>query len=95
MTMVDIVGLKRHYEMASGTVKALDGIDLQIMDQLFRAQCIIQEDLQKELILMMMLHIQQLGTKETLGLIGEFFGITGEQKEDLLVAHYMMKILDF
>ena len=30
MTMVDIVGLKRHYEMASGAVKALDGIDLKI-----------------------------------------------------------------
>tara|TARA_B100000676_G_C18013367_1_gene808078 strand:+ start:546 stop:1226 length:681 start_codon:yes stop_codon:yes gene_type:complete len=30
MTLVDIVGLKRHYEMASGTVKALDGIDLTI-----------------------------------------------------------------
>ena len=30
MALVDIVGLKRHYEMASGTVKALDGIDLTI-----------------------------------------------------------------
>ena len=30
MALVEIVGLKRHYEMASGTVKALDGIDLTI-----------------------------------------------------------------
>ena len=30
MTLVDITGLKRYYEMASGTVKALDGIDLKI-----------------------------------------------------------------
>ena len=30
MVLVDIFGLKRHYEMASGTVKALDGIDLKI-----------------------------------------------------------------
>ena len=30
MALVDIVGLKRCYEMASGTVKALDGIDLTI-----------------------------------------------------------------
>ena len=32
MTMVDIVGLKRHYKMTSGTVKALDGIDLKIAE---------------------------------------------------------------
>ena len=30
MTLVNITGLKRHYEMASGTVRALDGIDLKI-----------------------------------------------------------------
>ena len=30
MTLVNITGLQRHYEMASGTVKALDGIDLKI-----------------------------------------------------------------
>ena len=30
MTLVQITGLKRHYEMASGTVRALDGIDLKI-----------------------------------------------------------------
>ena len=30
MALVEIDGLKRHYEMASGTVKALDGIDLKI-----------------------------------------------------------------
>ena len=30
MTLVDITDLKRYYEMASGTVKALDGIDLKI-----------------------------------------------------------------
>jgi len=30
MTMVDMTGLTRYYPMASGTVKALDGIDLQI-----------------------------------------------------------------
>jgi putative ABC transport system ATP-binding protein len=30
MTLVDITGLERHYTMASGTVKALDGIDLKI-----------------------------------------------------------------
>ena len=30
MVLVEIFGLKRHYEMASGTVKALDGIDLKI-----------------------------------------------------------------
>ena len=32
MTLVDITGLKRHYKMASGTVKALDGIDLKIAE---------------------------------------------------------------
>ena len=30
MTMVDMTGLTRYYPMASGTVKALDGIDLKI-----------------------------------------------------------------
>ena len=30
MALVEIDGLKRHYEMASGTVKALDGIHLKI-----------------------------------------------------------------
>ena len=30
MTLVDITNLKRYYEMASGTVKALDGINLKI-----------------------------------------------------------------
>jgi putative ABC transport system ATP-binding protein len=30
MTLVDIKNLKRYYKMASGTVKALDGIDLKI-----------------------------------------------------------------
>jgi len=30
MTLVDITDLKRHYKMASGTVKALDGINLKI-----------------------------------------------------------------
>ncbi|MDP6866138.1 MAG: ATP-binding cassette domain-containing protein, partial [Candidatus Poseidoniaceae archaeon] len=30
MTLVDITGLERHYKMTSGTVKALDGIDLKI-----------------------------------------------------------------
>ena len=30
MALVDITGLKRHYKMASGPVKALDGIDLKI-----------------------------------------------------------------
>ncbi len=32
MTLVDITDLKRHYKMASGTVKALDGINLKIED---------------------------------------------------------------
>jgi putative ABC transport system ATP-binding protein len=32
MTLVDITGLKRHYKMTSGTVKALDGIDLKIAE---------------------------------------------------------------
>ena len=32
MTLVDITGLKRHYKMASGTGKALDGIDLKIAE---------------------------------------------------------------
>jgi putative ABC transport system ATP-binding protein len=32
MTLVDITGLERHYTMASGTVKALDGIDLKIAE---------------------------------------------------------------
>ena len=30
MTMVDMTGLTRYYPMASGTVKALDGINLKI-----------------------------------------------------------------
>ena len=30
MTMVHIAGLQRYYEMTSGTVKALDGINLKI-----------------------------------------------------------------
>ena len=30
MPLVEIKGMKRHYEMASETVKALDGIDLNI-----------------------------------------------------------------
>ena len=30
MTMVQIEGLQRYYEMTSGTVKALDGLDLTI-----------------------------------------------------------------
>ena len=30
MSLIKIVGLKRHYEMTSGTVKALDGIDIEI-----------------------------------------------------------------
>ena len=28
--MVEIEGMKRYYEMVSGTVKALDGIDLRV-----------------------------------------------------------------
>ena len=28
--MIEMTGIKRHYEMASGVVKALDGIDLQV-----------------------------------------------------------------
>ena len=30
MSLIKIDGLKRHYEMTSGTVKALDGIDIEI-----------------------------------------------------------------
>lgn len=30
MSLIEISGLQRHYEMASGVVKALDGIDLEI-----------------------------------------------------------------
>ncbi|MBC8437803.1 MAG: ABC transporter ATP-binding protein [Euryarchaeota archaeon] len=30
MSLIEISGLKRHYEMTSGTVKALDGVDLNI-----------------------------------------------------------------
>ena len=30
MTLVKMNGIERHYEMASGTVKALDGINLDI-----------------------------------------------------------------
>jgi putative ABC transport system ATP-binding protein len=33
MTLVNINGLKRYYEMASGTVKALDGINLKIEER--------------------------------------------------------------
>ena len=32
MTLVSINGLERHYEMASETVKALDGVNLEIME---------------------------------------------------------------
>ena len=28
--LVDIRGMERHYHMASGTVKALDGVDLEV-----------------------------------------------------------------
>ena len=30
MAMMEMTGIKRHYEMASGVVKALDGIDIQV-----------------------------------------------------------------
>ena len=30
MSLIKIDGLKRHYEMTSGTVKALDGIDIEV-----------------------------------------------------------------
>ena len=30
MPLMEISGLERHYDMASGVVKALDGIDLEI-----------------------------------------------------------------
>ena len=30
MPLIELKNLKRHYEMESGTVKALDGIDLDI-----------------------------------------------------------------
>ena len=30
MKLVEMSDIKRHYEMTSGTVKALDGIDLEI-----------------------------------------------------------------
>ena len=30
MSLIELKGLKRHYEMASETIKALDGIDLTI-----------------------------------------------------------------
>jgi len=30
--LVDIRGMERHYHMASGTVKALDGVDLEVFD---------------------------------------------------------------
>lgn len=36
-SLLDISGMKRYYEMASGTVKALDGIDLSIT----KGECII------------------------------------------------------
>ncbi len=29
--LVEIEGMKRYYEMISGTVKALDGVDIEVM----------------------------------------------------------------
>ena len=59
----------------------LGGIVRQIMGQLYPAQFTIQADPLKELILMMMLHILHLGTKEIQEHTGEFFGIMGVLKE--------------
>ena len=30
MSMIEMKGIKRHYDMASGVVKALDGVDISI-----------------------------------------------------------------